>query len=161
MQEHIFKKFSSHTTYEELNNNVDLYHYYNICSELLQTDEQDCKSYILCSKLSRNFEKLFEMNNEERSNRCEHITNWMYDQLWLIFNNHSNNIYKVYSLGKLLNMGYKILNKLGINDCYYETKDINLEELIEKKYLHDYFKNYDKINCNSSTDEYKCQKYCE
>ncbi|SBS94703.1 PIR Superfamily Protein, partial [Plasmodium ovale curtisi] len=78
-----------------------------------------------------------------------------------ILNVDEKNIYDKDALGEFFHVGYDILNKLDIFDCFYNTVNVNFEEQREKKHLHDYFKNYGNFNCKVSSENNECQKYCE
>ncbi|SBT00318.1 PIR Superfamily Protein [Plasmodium ovale curtisi] len=63
---------------------------------------------------------------------------------------------------KLLNAGYNISSKIRINHCYtYYNPKINFGEWKEEKYLHDYFKSYNFINCDASSNKEQCNNYCK
>ncbi|KMZ86471.1 hypothetical protein PVBG_05338 [Plasmodium vivax Brazil I] len=57
---------------------------------------------------------------------------------------------------------YKISKKLDIYKCrYLYYSNITFDKWIPKKYLHDYFKNYDTINHSITSEIQNCKMYCE
>ncbi|SBS93154.1 PIR Superfamily Protein [Plasmodium ovale curtisi] len=56
---------------------------------------------------------------------------------------------------------YHLKNKERASDCLYNTTNVNFEEQKEKKHLHDYFKDFDKIGCDNAINSTKCKSYCE
>ncbi|SBT71957.1 PIR protein [Plasmodium ovale] len=156
-----FSNLSTSTVYSELNGDVTSDNYYRICSKLIAYNEKNCGIYNLCNKLVRNLIQLSKMEKKKRTDRCEYITHWIYDNIAKILNINEKNIYDKDALSEFFHVGYDILNKLDIFDCFYNTVNVNFEEQREKKHLHDYFKNYGNFNCNVSSDNNECQKYCE
>ncbi|SBT56090.1 PIR Superfamily Protein [Plasmodium ovale wallikeri] len=73
----------------------------------------------------------------------------------------SENNYETVELCEFFNLGYEILRKLEIFNCFLNASNINFDDEKEKKYLHDYFKNYEKMNDNNFCNNNKCQQYCE
>ncbi|SBS95989.1 PIR Superfamily Protein [Plasmodium ovale curtisi] len=88
------------------------------------------------------------------------IAYWIYDQLYNIFNTNNTNINDIPDVKKLLNVGYNVLYKLGIYDCYYDMHKTNIHDYNEKKHLHDYFKNYEDILSDTLSENEKANKYC-
>ncbi|SBT84877.1 PIR protein [Plasmodium ovale] len=156
-----FSNFTTHDVYKELNGEIITNNYYSICDKFILFNEKHCGIHDLCSKLVRNLKKLSRMENKEREDRCTYIIHWIYDALRKIPNIISENNYETIALREFFNVGYEILRQLEISDCFFNTLNINFDEQKEKKYLHDYFKNYEKMQgknfCNNDT----CQQYCE
>ncbi|SBT55549.1 PIR Superfamily Protein [Plasmodium ovale wallikeri] len=109
----------------------------------------------------RNLKKLSTMEKKERTDRCEYIIHWVYHEISKIPNIISENIYESVALREFFNIAYNILRKLDITNCFFNTININFNEHNEKKYLHDYFKNYDKIKNESVCNGDECKKYCK
>ncbi|SBT01344.1 PIR Superfamily Protein [Plasmodium ovale curtisi] len=156
-----FSGLPTATVYNELNGNMSTNTYYTICSELIPYDENHCGIYKLCNKLVRNLIKLYKMKHNGRIDRCEYIIHWLYHEVGKIPNVYSEDIYETVAVRVFFNVGYKILRKLGISDCFFNIFNINVDEQKEKKFLHDYFKNYEKMNGDNFCNNDKCKEYCE
>ncbi|SBT54916.1 PIR Superfamily Protein [Plasmodium ovale wallikeri] len=156
-----FHELPTYNIYKELNSEVIVDNYYNICSKLLRFSSNYCGIYGLCIKLARNLKELSTMTNKERDNRCEYITHWLYDKIWTVLNIDTNSIYDTEVLKEIFKVGYVILHKLDISDCHYNVINVNFVEQKEKKYLHDFFKNYMKIISDNSSNSGKREIYCE
>lgn len=152
---------TTHDTYNELNGNVITDNYYSICEKLIPFNEKNCGIYDLCSKVIRNLKRLSRMENKVCTDSCTYITHWIYDELRKNLNIISENNYETVALREFFNLGYEILRKLEIFNCFFNISNINLDEEKEKKYLHDYFKNYEKMNDNNICNNNKCQQYYE
>ncbi|SBT74061.1 Plasmodium vivax Vir protein, putative [Plasmodium ovale] len=159
--EDILKNFTEYKTYDELNKDVEFYHYHSICSDLLKPNEENCSTYYLCIKLAKNLKKLSEMKGEKRFNHCEYLIHWIYAEIISLFNIKSSNIYDMPALSAFFHVGYRILYHLGITDCYFDIVNIDSKELKQKKNLHDYFKNYNQIYSDISPNHSERKKYCE
>ncbi|SBT02326.1 PIR Superfamily Protein [Plasmodium ovale curtisi] len=149
------------SVYKELNGEVTKDKSYSICKTLLPYNREHCGIYNLCSKLVRNLTRLSIMKKKERNDRCEYITHWIYDELGKIPNIDSKNIYNTVAVREFFKLGYEILHKLDIFDCLFNTVNINLENQREEKYLHDYFKNYEKMNGDDASNTNKGETYFE
>ncbi|SBT58144.1 PIR Superfamily Protein [Plasmodium ovale wallikeri] len=156
-----FSTLPTATVYNELNGNIKTNTFYNICSQLIPYDKNHCGIYNLCTKLVRNLKKLSTLEKKERTDRCEYITHWLYHEIWKNTNIISENIYENVALREFFNVGYEVLRKLDITDCFFNTMNINFYEEKEKKYLHDYFKSHEKINDENICKDEECKKYCK
>ncbi|SBT30682.1 PIR Superfamily Protein [Plasmodium ovale wallikeri] len=159
-KEYNFENLTTYKIYKTLDEEVTTNRYLNDCSILLPSTKEQCKIYGLCTKLARNLEKLTEINKKEQNDRCAYISYWIYDQLYNIFGANKTNINDIPDVKKLLNVGYNVLYKLGIHDCYYDMHRTNIHDYNEKKYLHDYFKNYEAILPDTLNENEKANKYC-
>ncbi|SBT72761.1 PIR protein [Plasmodium ovale] len=160
-KEYIFEDLNTYSVYNKLNREVITDNYYSFCSKLLPFSSKNCGIYGLCVKLSRNIKDLSYMKNRERTDRCEYIIHWMFDKIRKILKIDTNNNYDTKALNEFFKVGYDIFHKLGASDCLYHTTNVNFDEQKEKKHLHDYFKDFDKISCDNATNSTKCEKYCE
>ncbi|SBS99368.1 PIR Superfamily Protein [Plasmodium ovale curtisi] len=160
-KEYIFQDLNTSTVYNKLNSEIITDNYYRFCSKLLPFSSKHCGIYGLCVKLARNIKDLSYMKNKERTDRCEYIIHWMFDKIRKILKMDTNSIYDTNVLSEFFKVGYNIFHKFGVSDCLYNTINVNFEEQKEKKHLHDYFKDFDKINCYNATNSTKCEKHCE
>ncbi|SBS94159.1 PIR Superfamily Protein, partial [Plasmodium ovale curtisi] len=160
-KEYIFEDLNVFGVYNELNREVITDNYYNICSKLLEFSTEHCGIYGLCIKLARNVKDLYHLKNKERTDRCEYIIHWMFDKIQKILKIDANKNYDTNALNEFFKVGYHIFNTLGASDCLYNTTNVNFEEQKEKKHLHDYFKDFDKISCDNAINSTKCKSYCE
>ncbi|SBS92895.1 PIR Superfamily Protein [Plasmodium ovale curtisi] len=152
---------TTYNIYKELNEEAKTDNSYSICERLIPFNDIHCGIYDLCIKVVRNLKKLSRMENKKRTDRCEFITHWVYDEIRKIPNIFSNNSYGTDAIREFFNAVYDILRKLDITNCFFNTININFDEQKEKKYLHDYFKNYNKIKNEIVCNNTECEKYCE
>ncbi|SBS95052.1 PIR Superfamily Protein [Plasmodium ovale curtisi] len=150
--------------YKKLNRNDTKYKYCKYCEGILTLEMDYPGISVFCAKITRNLKDLSDMLSDvsHHNDRCSYFVHWLYDELFKMFSNHSKYIHKLDVFNKLLSVGYKINNELREMNCMftYDPKD-SVEVWKEKKHLHDYFKGFDNISCDYSTDIYKCQKHCE
>ncbi|VUZ95530.1 PIR protein [Plasmodium vivax] len=113
-----------------------------------------------CAKFANNLinlsDKLKNVNSAE--DRCSYFTYWTYDKILDMFDNKTNSAHFHSILNGLNEVLYQVNNSLpeGAKSCLFYL-DGNFEKWEEEKYLHDYFKNYDKIS--KCVDN--CDTYCE
>ncbi|SBS90935.1 PIR Superfamily Protein [Plasmodium ovale curtisi] len=160
-EDYNFSSLPSATVYNKLNGEVITDYYYSICEKLIPLNDKHCGIYNLCTKLVRNLKELSTMKKKERTDRCEYIIHWIYHEISKIPNIISENIYESVALREFFNIVYNVLRKLDITNCFFNTININFNEHKEKKYLHDYFKNYDKIKNEGACNGEECKKYCK
>ncbi|SBT58098.1 PIR Superfamily Protein [Plasmodium ovale wallikeri] len=160
-KEYVFQDLNTSSVYNELNREVITDNYYSICSKLLPFSKENCGLYGLCIKLARNVKDLYHLKNKERTNRCEYITHWLFDRIQKILKIDTNNNYDTNALNEFFKVGYDIFHILGASDCLYNIINVNFDEQKEKKHLHDYFKDFDKIRCDNAINSMKCKSYCE
>ncbi|CAG9483103.1 unnamed protein product [Plasmodium vivax] len=146
--------------YTTMNEDIKEENYYDICSNFLPNNNEPCENYILCIMIARNLINLSKLNKNERIKNCRYFIHWLYDKVGKIYGKSNNAIQDETTVNKIFNVSYMILQKLGINDCYYEVLNLDLVKNKERKYLHDYFENYDKITCDISEND-KCPQYCK
>ncbi|VUZ99860.1 PIR protein [Plasmodium vivax] len=137
--------------------------------------EKDCDVFIsgpkkndeakkLCHKLVYFLEKIGKTSKRtEANNYCDYLPYWLYDQIGGIEKDHTNKIGNITFAEDLINIGNTVRRKIKQNYCYntikYE-KNINLDEMKNRKVSYIYFKNYDKIKSNiSSRTNDKCKEY--
>ncbi|SBT73145.1 PIR protein [Plasmodium ovale] len=155
--DHILKEFSAYKKYEEFSkvNGNDHKKYCNdICG--LENNYKGIKD--LCGKLAKNIENLSK--DKESVNGCEHLYYWIYDHIWGMFSKNSKYINDKEVVLKLLNAGYNIIYELNFYEClyHYDLKE-SFDIWKDKKYLHDYFKNFYGIQDKISSGSYDCNAY--
>ncbi|GAB69765.1 hypothetical protein PCYB_005140 [Plasmodium cynomolgi strain B] len=143
-----------------MNANIKEENYYDICSNFLSNNKEHCEDYILCIMITRNLINLSKLNENERIEHCHYFIHWLYDKIGTIYSKSTNTIQDKITVNKIFNVSYMILQKLGINDCYYDVINLDIVQNKERKYLHDYFDNYKNIESNAS-DNNKCEQYCK
>lgn len=125
------------------------------------------KAYILCKKIERNLTKIYGIENRgKRKNYCLHYKYWLYEMIMGIYRSESDKKYFSSIVKKLMQLRTSILDGYIDYSCQYHFHHDNfkdLEEKVEKKYLHDYFNNFDFIEktikiCNQSK-YYQYNKY--
>ncbi|SBS95948.1 PIR Superfamily Protein [Plasmodium ovale curtisi] len=156
-----FSDLITSAVYNELNGEVTIDKYYSVCSALIPYNKEHCGIYNLCSKLVKNLIKLSNMKKQDRNNRCEYITHWTYNEIMNIPNIFANNYVYGDVLRVFFNVVYEVLSKLDIFNCYFNTSNIDFNEQKEKRYLHDYFKNYEKMNSEKFCNNEQCKEYCD
>ncbi|CAG9485401.1 unnamed protein product [Plasmodium vivax] len=118
----------------------------------------------LCLKLVYFLEKIGKTTKRTEANDyCDYLPYWLYDQIGGIEKDHKKKIGNITFAEDLIKVGNTVKSKIRPNYCYntikYE-KDINLDEMKNRKVSYIYFKNYDKIKSNiSSRTNDKCKEY--
>ncbi|SBS90367.1 PIR Superfamily Protein [Plasmodium ovale curtisi] len=157
----IVKKLTAYNIYEQLSlpeddNIYDLY-----CKDVNTFDNTYKGIKSLCAKVLRNLTQpptvIKGLNSEDR---CSYFTYWLYDEIWKIIKNDQNHNSHIPTFTKLIDVVYKINRELHIIDCNI-TVDFNFSEWKKKKYLHDYFKNYNNLLRKDSCNNNECQNYCK
>ncbi|KMZ82565.1 hypothetical protein PVIIG_02358 [Plasmodium vivax India VII] len=147
--------------YGEMNEKIEEGNYYDICSNFLSNNNEHCDNYMLCIMIARNLINLSKLNKNERIKKCHYFIHWLYDKVGKIYGNSMNTIQDKITVNKIFNVSYMILQKLGINDCYFDVISLDLVQNKERKYLHDYFENYKNIESKTCDNNNNCQQYCE
>ncbi|KMZ86132.1 variable surface protein Vir12/16 [Plasmodium vivax Brazil I] len=110
----------------------------------------------LCKKFLRNIKELSNSKDNEKEHKDEHlyVIYWMLDALRRNTKPNSRHINGT-NINDIVNVGNIHYNKTYSNFLFSDYK-FDLEEAKKEKYLHDYFKNYEKI-LECKNDE--CAKY--
>ncbi|SBT72803.1 PIR protein [Plasmodium ovale] len=157
----IVKKLTAYNIYEQLSLPEDDNIYDVYCKDVNAFDNTYKGIKSLCAKVVRNLKQqptvIKDLNNDDR---CSYFTYWLYDEIWKIIKNHQNHNSHIPTFTKLIDVVYKINRELNITDCNI-TVDFNFSEWKKKKYLHDYFKNYNNLLRDDSCNNNKCQNYCK
>ncbi|SCA59754.1 VIR protein [Plasmodium vivax] len=138
----ILKNFEAYKYYTNFNIEKYSSEGNEYCSEIESSTDDKCKNYLLCTKIEKNFKRLYRMNGDEgNKERCLYFTYWLYDQISKTFSNNSNYIVDIRDVSNLFGVIYKINRKFEENKKCYVDYRINTKvgELKEMKHMHDYF----------------------
>ncbi|VUZ93215.1 PIR protein [Plasmodium vivax] len=158
----------SYGIYEELNNEVvesaqvksgiqvDIKH----CADKFNSESAKSDEHKLCEKFERNLRKISKMEDKGiRKDKCLHFIYWIYEEARKIINKGNQKFTNADFISKFRDVQTKIYEE-GKKEYYCKIYfDDTLDKWKEQKVLHDYFRNYDKINLKESSDRGKCQKY--
>ncbi|EDL42838.1 variable surface protein Vir 12-like [Plasmodium vivax] len=155
--EGLLRDLPANQKYKELNTDEDVEYNTDICKKhgLYWGDAQD-----FCDRAVSNLKKVNSISNKQRHNEeCSYFQHWFYDEIrknykkkgWYINNtDNSNNLFDVIN-------EFNLVDKVNTNKCnLYSNRSV--EDVIEEKALHDYFKNFDRIGCDGLSEE-TCQMY--
>ncbi|KNA02177.1 hypothetical protein PVNG_05518 [Plasmodium vivax North Korean] len=150
--ENVLKHLPSYKTYEELNSKVNVDKHCSDCMDILHLEFDHPGINHFCRMLSKNLRELSEMDSAKSKDRCEYFTHWMNEEIWKKLSNSNSSTLNIPLVNILLNIGHTINNKLRKNHCPYDfNSDYTYKELQERKDLHDFFKNYKKIETKDSS----------
>ncbi|KMZ76821.1 hypothetical protein PVIIG_05697 [Plasmodium vivax India VII] len=132
----------------QLDNKKILNYYCKPCERF----EKICKdeAHNICKKIRKNLKDIYSIvSEEERKKYCLYYKNWFYEKLMNMFNSNSES--KCFNEVLTEFEHFKVYAYYGYIDysCQYDLYEIKLDNLkihVEKKYLHDYFNNYDMID---------------
>ncbi|SBT58500.1 PIR Superfamily Protein [Plasmodium ovale wallikeri] len=148
--------------YDEFNKNDNIDNYCSECKDVLKFEKDYPGINELCKKLAKNLVELSEKSNEESNNRCEYFTHWIYDEMRKRFGDKLKYVGDINFANVLLDVAFRINNKLEKNQCHYNyDRMYSFEELNEMKYLHDYFKKHGDIENKIATVNTELEGYCE
>ncbi|CAI7718290.1 PIR protein [Plasmodium vivax] len=160
--ENVLKQLPSHKTYEKLNSKENVDKYCSDCMDILHLEFDHPGINHFCRMLSKNLRELSEMDSANSKDRCEYFTHWMNEEIWKKLSNSNSSTLNTPLVNILLNTGHTINNKLRKNHCPYDfNSDYTYKELQERKDLHDFFKNYKKIETKDSSIGISDKALCE
>ncbi|GAB65369.1 VIR-like CYIR protein, partial [Plasmodium cynomolgi strain B] len=116
----------------------------------------------LCSSLVYYLEKIREMNTQQKSNKyCGYLPYWLYDKIGKIHNPSRTKIDKVPFYEEFNKAGNAISGGKLKHPCVVRAlKNVDLNELKNRKFSYIYFKNFGSIyNINTSKNEDGFAKY--
>ncbi|SBT86398.1 PIR protein [Plasmodium malariae] len=162
--ENILVGSSSHHIYKELNNDVEGTSYNNYCSEFNNSkDNTDNANYNLCKKIARNADRLSNyFNTIEYITQCAHYKYWTYLNIKKNLGDNTNDDKAKPITEKFLQSQNKFKDNFNAYYCQYDFKtDIvqRLNNMVEEKYLYDYFHNYDSIKTSDTCKVVTPDKY--
>ncbi|SBS99524.1 PIR Superfamily Protein [Plasmodium malariae] len=121
--------------------------------------------YELCRKILRNAKSLSERYNMRGYNdHCSHYRYWVYYKLKEILGDKMENIDLKSIIDNFSEARKSITETYNAQFCKFEVKVNALQELkdmLEEKYLFDYFENYDTIRSPSACEHANFEKYKE
>ncbi|VUZ99858.1 PIR protein [Plasmodium vivax] len=161
--ENILKDLSAHDVYKKLDEYTpDEITCTNYCKEVISLDDKKEEVILLCAKIVKNLKELPTILTSVTSqdDLCSYLLYWSYEKIMNIFNNDPTK-YNDYSVLNKLNYVLLNVNKdLEANKrCSYNFDGI-FSEWEKEKDLHDYFKNFDKINECITDSTVDCKTYC-
>ncbi|GAW82030.1 variable surface protein [Plasmodium gonderi] len=130
-------------------------------SDCITFEDEDSNIKELCKKMARNLRELGSMPiGENRRERCYYLQHWLYykTRKMLSLNEYSNR--KDYFKNKLRQVAKNINDKELRHapcECVFYGE---FNHWKEEKHMHDYFKDYDYIQCNDA-DKGMCQTYLD
>ncbi|KNA02217.1 hypothetical protein PVNG_05540 [Plasmodium vivax North Korean] len=150
------KDLPSYKEYIKLDNEDIKGYSDNYCEKDLGSTNAEDKA--LCNKVSKHLKRLSGIsNNDDRKHGCFYFQHWFLDQ-----------IRKKYSADNKINnkpVSEKLFDLVATNIAKYSNMEScrcynsgTPEEWKGEKDLHDYFKNYEDINCTNSNKS-TCEKY--
>ncbi|SCA81864.1 Plasmodium vivax Vir protein, putative [Plasmodium vivax] len=159
-QKYVSEELPSHMKYKEFDKNDKIDDYCSYCTDLLPYEIDNPGINALCKIFAKNLYGI--KDKSDRSERCSYFYYWMYDKLWKNFGINSNHISKKPVVLALLSVVYRIIYKLKIDECFYNfNSNDTFHVWEEKKYLHDYFKNFNTINKCITSKKDECKTHCE
>ncbi|SCO70953.1 Plasmodium vivax Vir protein, putative [Plasmodium vivax] len=144
--------------YEEFDNNVsDSSKINKVCDSLSITNTKITKE--LCNKVATNLQYVYNIKEEgKKKSTCLLYKYWTYDQMWKFLGNNKDPNHVKSVITDFLNIREKVSKKNNNYSCQYYFHRNNFQDLkegLEKKFLHDYFKNFESIRTNiHSRDKY-------
>ncbi|SBS95734.1 PIR Superfamily Protein [Plasmodium malariae] len=160
----VLKEAYPYKIYVELNNQVKNVENEEKCNAFNDIALPHKDTYVtLCNKVSKLLKYVFDKDKfNKKKEYCSHYKYWVYQEIWKLFKNgqQTDNIDVIDKFNKLQSDLFVKHNK---RDCSFGYILRDYEELnykIEKKYLYDYFKNFNTIkssnNCNTvGSDKYR------
>ncbi|GAB69978.1 CYIR protein, partial [Plasmodium cynomolgi strain B] len=111
----------------------------------------------LCIKLVRHLCKLNQENSSKRSNYCNYIRYWLFEQIGVIYTGESASIGDEPFFKKLIET-WEIINMFKLKStCNPEKiKGVNLNELKNRIFSYIYFKNLEEIKKISNENGKDC-----
>ncbi|SCN12499.1 PIR protein [Plasmodium malariae] len=161
--EEIFKDSKPYNIYKELEDEVKDVTDGQHCTEFEGITSTHKEKYVtLCKKVSKLLKYVFDKDKLKKSKEyCSHYKYWVYHEIWKLFKNgqQTDDIHIIDKFNKLQSDLFVKHNK---HNCSYGYILNDYEELnykIEKKYLYDYFKNYNTIKSSKQCSNVGGSKY--
>ncbi|SBS91826.1 PIR Superfamily Protein [Plasmodium malariae] len=156
----------SYHIYKELNNEVNGNTYDQYCTAFKEDgDNTQQAPYDLCKKISRNTYILSNFQNTRHfTTLCSHYKYWVYYNVNKILKDITDNDKEKRLISKFTQVRDNIVREFNAYYCQYGFKDDSLEKLndmVEEKYLYDYFENFDTIKTQETCQSVVFQNYKE
>ncbi|SBT00124.1 PIR Superfamily Protein [Plasmodium malariae] len=154
----------SYNIYKEFDSEVKEEIYNKYCIEFNnQQDEISRQGCSLCKKIARNVDKLSNyLKNIEYTPQCSHYKYWAYHNIKKILGDNIENEKAKPLINKLLQAQNSMNKDYYLYYCQYSFGDNisqRLNDKINEKHLHDYFKNYDSIKKSDTCKNVKPEEY--
>ncbi|CAG9483824.1 unnamed protein product [Plasmodium vivax] len=133
-----------------------------LCKVFDETGKKNANAKKLCSELVYYLEKIREKSTKEESNKyCSYLPYWLYDKIDKTQNSPTTNIDKITFYEDLIKAGNAINGKNLKHTCSLPNlKNVDLNELKNRKLSYIYFKNLENIKkIIASKDKDNCAKY--
>ncbi|SBT85571.1 PIR protein [Plasmodium malariae] len=162
--ENILEGSPSHHIYEELNNNVEGTSYDNYCSSFKNSqDNTDNANYNLCKKIARNAHKISNyFNTIKYTTQCAHYKYWIYHNIKKLLGDSTDNGKAKLITDEFMQSQNKFKYYFNVYNCKYDFKTNilqRLNDMVEEKYLYDYFENFDIIKTQKTCQNINSQNY--
>ncbi|GAW79041.1 variable surface protein [Plasmodium gonderi] len=158
----VMKELPLSKIYDEMNDEKNIENYCSDCMDILFLELKYPGINKFCRLLSKNLRNLSERVNEDNNDRCEYYNHWVIDEIKKRFKKYLNTSFDTPFVKSILNVVYNINNKLGNNRCSFNFNfDSDYDELREMKDLHDFFKNYKKIENRENSISIEKDKLCK
>ncbi|SBT00183.1 PIR Superfamily Protein [Plasmodium ovale curtisi] len=159
----LLKDFEEYKKYNEFNDVTPSSVYENSFSEALSVETRNNKINELCGKLAGNLEKILQSKGAAGYNtyeQCGYLHFWLYNELSKIFKGNKAEI-EIQDIISNVFSGWKNFNDhISNNTCSGRfSPNVKLENWIEGKLLHDYFKNFNYLSNTQDFKDNKCEQY--
>ncbi|SBT01074.1 PIR Superfamily Protein, partial [Plasmodium malariae] len=133
------------------------------CTEFDGITSTHKEKYVtLCKKVSILLNYVFDKDKLKKIKEyCSHYKYWVYQEIWKLFKN-GQQMDDIHVIDKFNKLQSDLFVKHSKHDCSYGYILKDYEELnykIEKKYLYDYFKNYNTIKSSNKCNTVGSDKY--
>ncbi|GAB69490.1 CYIR protein [Plasmodium cynomolgi strain B] len=133
------------------------------CEEVISLDDTNEAVILLCAKIVKNLKELPSILKSVTSqdDLCSYLRYWSYEKIIDIFNKYPPKYNNYSVLNKLNYVLFTVNNDLKADKwCSYNFDGI-FSKWEKEKELHDYFKNFEKINDNIDKKTSNCNTYLE
>ncbi|SCO71493.1 VIR protein [Plasmodium vivax] len=162
--EQVLNILTAHEKYEKLDNQaVEESTCSKYCEDFIFMDDKHEDFNLLCAKMATNLKKLKSVLEDVPSpdDRCTYLIFWAYEKIMNILNKNPSNRSNYYAINLLNQVLYTVNKDLSSSEkCSYNF-DGALSDWEKEKYLHDYFKNFEKLDKNIGKNSSDCKTYLE
>ncbi|VUZ93922.1 PIR protein [Plasmodium vivax] len=163
----IYKKLPSYKNYEKFDESINGTTYNKYCTNIETLGIEKDNLTTFCKKFAKNLKELSTFKNigKNAHDRCLSVRYWFYYELKKILGTHDYSAHQEQIINSFINVESNIYDELvkenNKDKCPIEIKT-DFEKEKEEKILYDYFNNYSTIfDCNNSSNDEKCSKYCQ
>ncbi|GAB69621.1 CYIR protein [Plasmodium cynomolgi strain B] len=145
--ENVLNELTAHQIYKKLDDQeIDESTCSNHCEDFIFMYDKDEEFNFLCAKMATNLKHLSTVLNgvSSHADRCTYFIFWVYEKIMNILNKNSSSHSNYYAINLLNQVLYTVNKGLPLSQkCSYNF-DSTLSDWKKEKYLHDYFKNFEK-----------------